>query len=117
MHLAWEAHSGRGPHLLLVHGFLSGRAQWQPNLEVLSRVCTPVVVELWGHGRSPSPDDPQRYTPAAYLEEFEHIRRALGTERWLLCGYSLGAGLTIRYAIEHPHRVMAHAFTNSTSAV
>ena len=52
---------GTGPYLLLVHGFLSSRAQWRPNLEGLRRFCRPVVVELWGHGRSPTPDDPEAY--------------------------------------------------------
>jgi pimeloyl-ACP methyl ester carboxylesterase len=28
-----DVHAGNGPFLLLVHGFLSGRSQWGPNLE------------------------------------------------------------------------------------
>ncbi len=34
-----------------------------------------------------------------------------------MLGYSLGAGLTIRYALTHPQRLYGHAFTNSTSAM
>ena len=113
--LYWEAHPGQGPPMLMVHGFLSSRAQWLLNLEALSRVCTPVVVELWGHGRSPSPEDVHRYSPAGYIETFEAIRSTLGVERWLICGYSLGAGLTIGYALTHPERIIAQVFTNSTS--
>jgi pimeloyl-ACP methyl ester carboxylesterase len=101
--------------MLLVHGFLSSRAQWLLNLEALGRVCTPVVVELWGHGRSPSPEEEHLYTPAGYTDAFEAIRTALGVERWLVCGYSLGAGLTIGYALSHPERIIAQVFTNSTS--
>jgi len=114
--LHWEIHDGDGPPLLLVHGFLMSRAQWLPNLEALSRVCRPVVVEMWGHGRSPSPDLAALYHPSGYLEQFDAIRSELGVSRWWMCGYSLGAGLTIRYALEHPDRVIGHAFTNSTSA-
>jgi pimeloyl-ACP methyl ester carboxylesterase len=113
--LYWETHPGDGPPMLLVHGFLSSRAQWLLNLEALGRVCTPVVVELWGHGRSPSPDDEHLYTPAGYTDAFEAIRTALGVERWLVCGYSLGAGLTIGYALSHPERIIAQVFTNSIS--
>jgi len=102
--------------LLLVHGFLSSRAQWQFNLEVLSEVCTPVTVELYGHGRSPSPEDTESYLPGSYVREFDAIRQAIGAEAWFLCGYSLGAGLTIRYAYEYPEQTIAHIFTNSTSA-
>ncbi len=116
MRIHYDVHEGRGPHLLLVHGFLMSREQWRDNLAALARVCRPVVVELWGHGRSPSPQQSAAYTPAGYVDEFERVRRELGIERWWLCGYSLGAGLTINYALTHPQRVFGHAFTNSTSA-
>jgi 2-succinyl-6-hydroxy-2,4-cyclohexadiene-1-carboxylate synthase len=111
-----DVHDGDGPHALLVHGVLSSRSQWLSNLEALRAVCRPVVVELYGHGRSSSPEEPVAYSPASYVEEFERLRRMLGVERWLLCGYSLGAALTVRYALDHPERAIAQVFTNSMSA-
>lgn len=117
MKLHWDEHPGSGPWLLLVHGMLSSRAQWRPNLEALSRVARPVVVELWGHGRSPAPEDPARYHPDAYVESFEELREELGAESWLLCGQSFGAAFTLRYALDHPDRVIAQVFTNSISAL
>ena len=117
MKLNCDVHEGTGPYLLLVHGVLSGRAQWQPNLAALRRVARPVVVELWGHGRSLSPEDPALYQPPAYVRAFDELRVALGIERWLVCGQSLGAALTLRYALDHPDRLIAHVFTNSVSAL
>jgi len=110
-----EVHDGNGPHLLLLHGFLMSRAQWRSNLAELGGVCRPVVVEMWGHGKSPAPEDPALYHPDAYVAQFEKIRNQLGIERWFICGYSLGAGLTIRYALTHPGRIEGQIFTNSTS--
>lgn len=115
--LYYEVHDGSGPFLLLVHGMLSSRSQWLPNLIALRRVCRPVVVELFGHGRSPTPDDPACYTPGYYGREFEMIRTLLGAEKWIVCGQSLGAALTIRYALDYPDRVAAQIFTNSNSAL
>ena len=112
-----DVHEGRGPALLMAHGFLSSRAQWTPNLEALKAVATPVVVELLGHGRSPSPADPAAYSVAAYLEAFEALRARLGVERWLVLGQSFGAGLTIRYALTWPRRVIGQVFTNSISGL
>jgi 2-succinyl-6-hydroxy-2,4-cyclohexadiene-1-carboxylate synthase len=112
-----EAHPGNGPFLLLVHGILCGRSLWQPNLAALSAVSRPIVVELWGHGRSPSPDDPACYRPEAYVRAFEALRAELGVERWFVCGQSFGAALTLRYALDHPERVVAQVFTNSASAL
>jgi pimeloyl-ACP methyl ester carboxylesterase len=117
MELYCEIHDGTGPYLLLVHGFLSSRAQWQPNLTALARVARPVVVEIWGHSRSPSPDDPVLYHPDTYVNMFEQIRQRLGAERWMLCGQSLGAALTLRYALTYPECIKAQVFTNSGSAL
>jgi 2-succinyl-6-hydroxy-2,4-cyclohexadiene-1-carboxylate synthase len=115
--LYYETHGTSGPYLLLVHGFLSSRAHWLLNLEALSTFCRPVVIELLGHARSPSPDDAAPYAPDAYVGEFEAIRESLGAERWLVCGQSLGAALTLRYSLDHPDRVIAQVFTNSNSAL
>jgi pimeloyl-ACP methyl ester carboxylesterase len=111
----WQIHEGTGPFLLLVHGFLSSRSQWQANLDALGQVCRPVTMELFGHARSPSPADPACYDPDYYVACFEEIRRTLGAQQWFVLGYSLGAGLTIRYVLQHPGRIFGHLFTNSTS--
>jgi 2-succinyl-6-hydroxy-2,4-cyclohexadiene-1-carboxylate synthase len=115
--LYFEVHGQQGPYLLLVHGFLSSRAHWFLNLEGLSAFCRPVVIELLGHARSPSPDDAAAYSPDSYVQEFEAIRHMLGAERWLVCGQSLGAALTLRYSLDHADRVTAQVFTNSNSAL
>jgi 2-succinyl-6-hydroxy-2,4-cyclohexadiene-1-carboxylate synthase len=101
----------------MLHGFMAGRALWLANLDALSAVATPVVVELYGHGRSPSPPDPAAYHPDSYVAAFEQIRDDLGVDRWFVLGHSLGASLTLRYVLDHPDRVIAHAFTNSASAL
>jgi pimeloyl-ACP methyl ester carboxylesterase len=111
-----DVHAGKGPYLLLVHGFLSSRAQWEPNLASLARVTRLVVLELWGHGRSPAPEDVTLYHPDAYVQAFDRLRERLGAERWLIAGQSFGAALTLRYALTFPDRVIAQVFTNSSSA-
>lgn len=116
LHLNAVIHEGQGPFALLVHGAVGSRSYWADNIEALSRVCRPVVVELWGHGASPSPTDPVRYEPDGYVAEFEHLRSSLGAERWLTIGQSMGAALTLHYGLAHPERVAAQVITNSSSA-
>lgn len=115
--LHYDVHDGDGPYALLVHGVLSSRAQWMLNLDALRSVCRPVVIELLGHGRSPVPEDARQYTPAGYVAAFERIREELAADRWFVIGQSLGAALTLRYALDHPDRLIAHVFTNSSSAL
>ncbi len=113
----WELHPGTGPYLLLVHGFLSSRSQWLLNLEALGAGCQPVTLELFGHHDSPAPEEPDCYRPDYYVRCFEAIREALAAEHWFVLGYSLGAGLPLRYALTHPGRVLGHLFTNSLSGL
>jgi 2-succinyl-6-hydroxy-2,4-cyclohexadiene-1-carboxylate synthase len=112
----YEVHGDQGPYLLLVHGMLSGRSQWLANLEALKQVCRPVIMELWGHGRSSSPEDPELYQHDAYIHFFERIRKEIAADDWFVCGQSFGATLSFRYIIAHPDRVLGHIFTNSVSA-
>jgi pimeloyl-ACP methyl ester carboxylesterase len=116
-HLYYELFGTQGPHLLMVHGLMSSRAQWIPNLKALTEFCQPVVVELFGHGRSPSPVNSEAYFPENYVREFEIIRNEVGIETWFVCGQSLGAALTIGYSLVHPERITAQIFTNSLSAL
>ncbi|MEM7018439.1 MAG: alpha/beta hydrolase [Pseudomonadota bacterium] len=111
-----KVYEGDGPPVLLTHGILSSRAQWLPNLQALQQFCSPVVVELLGHHQSPSPEDSEPYHPDSYVRHFESIREALGVERWYVVGQSLGAALTMRYALRCPETIERHIITNSTSA-
>ena len=102
--------------LLLLHGFLCSRAQWTPNLAALRAVCRPVLAELYGHGRSPSPEDVRAYAPESYVEALDAIRAELGAESWFVGGGSLGGALCLRYALTRPEVVRGVIFTNSMAA-
>lgn len=117
MKLHYDVHDGNGEPLLLLHGFLSSRAQWIANLPGLKSFCTPVTVELWGHGRSPTPTDESLLQPSAYIDQFEQIRQEIGATQWYVTGHSFGAGLTLRYALNCPNVVFGQAFCNSNSAL
>jgi pimeloyl-ACP methyl ester carboxylesterase len=105
------------PALLLLHGFMSSGLQWELNRDRLRRHFRLVVVELWGHGKSPAPEDPACYQVDRYLAELERIRADLGADQWLVCGQSFGAGIAIRYALANSERVAGLIVTNSRSAL
>ena len=109
--------SGGGPYMFFVHGMLSSQRQWTPNLAALEGLVRPVLFELWGHGDAPCPESDAAYSVEAVVAEFERARQELGAERIVLCGQSLGAALTLHYAIAHPAHVIAQVFTNSRSAL
>lgn len=80
---------------LLIHGFASSLAQWRLHPDLLGTVCRPAVAELWGHGRSPAPNDPTRYKSEGVCAEFAALRQRLGIGQWFVIGQSLGIGLAL----------------------
>ena len=102
--------------MLLLHGMLSSRLQWAPNIAALSTRTRLVLLELWGHGRSPTPALDADYSVDAYVAEFERVRVLMGAADVIMAGQSFGAGLAMHYAIRHPQRVRALVITNSISA-
>lgn len=116
--LAWKTAGGdHGPYLFMVHGLLASHRQWLPNLAALRAHARPVLIDLWGHGKSPAPLADAPYEADAILEQIERVRIELGAARIVVCGHSFGAGLTLRYAFQYPRNVLGQVFTNSLSAL
>jgi len=87
---------GRGPAIVLLHGISSGAASW---LQCALRLSQEAQVIAWnapGYGRS-SPLPQVQPTAADYAERLEQLLAALGIERCLLVGHSLGAMMASAY--------------------
>ncbi len=95
---------------------VSCNAQWMLNTPVLAKDYFLVMVELWGHGASPLPEDESDCSMAGYIDCFERIRRQLNIKRWALIGQSYGAGLALGYAHRHAAHCTGVIVTNSRSA-
>ena len=106
-----------GLPVLFVHGILTCRAHWLLNLPAFHKAgFRSVTVELFGHGSSPAPEDEDAYHPDRYVDRFSALRELVAAERWFVVGQSLGAALTLNYAMSRPEEVIAHVVTNSHSA-
>ena len=105
------------PAVALVHGMMSTNRQWRPNIDALAQHFHLVLIELWGHGSSPTPAEPRLYGVDGLIEAVDEVRLRHGLERWALVGHSFGAAVTLRYALERPASTRAVVFTNSRSAM
>lgn len=115
-HAEWQSEDKR-PVLFMVHGMMASHRQWIRHLDRLWPRVRPVMVDLWGHGDSPTPQDDAAYHMTAAIDQFEQLRKQLGIERWLLCGHSFGACFSLRYSVTHPERTLGQVFTNSLSGL
>lgn len=88
----------------MVHGFASSFDHtWRKNgwVDILGDLERPVVaVELLGHGTAPRPTD-----PSAYAEVEALVVAALPEEPFDAVGFSAGAGILLRLAVDHPGRI------------
>ncbi|MEZ5268323.1 MAG: alpha/beta fold hydrolase [Microthrixaceae bacterium] len=93
---------GSGPLVLLVHGMAGSSSTWVPVLEDLGRRVTFLAPDLPGHGRSDKPrGDYSLGAQAAFLRD---LLDALGHESATVVGTSLGGGIAMQFAYQHPER-------------
>jgi pimeloyl-ACP methyl ester carboxylesterase len=90
------------PVLLLIHGLGGSSATWQEVLPALARRYTVVVPDLLGHGESDKPS--HDYSLGAHANVLRDLMIAIGFERATIVGQSLGGGVALQLAYQHPQR-------------
>ena len=98
---------GRGPDLLLVHGFTGSRAAWAPVRDGLARDFRTIAVDLLGHGESDRCAEPGRYALERQVDDLARVLDACGSRAPAWVGYSLGGRLCLAAAVLRPGRVGA----------
>jgi pimeloyl-ACP methyl ester carboxylesterase len=93
------------PALLLTHGFGATSSMFRPNLAAASAGNQVVTWDILGHGGSDYPADPERYGADSALADMAALLTALGVERAVLGGHSLGGYLSLGFALRYPERV------------
>jgi haloacetate dehalogenase len=96
------------PPLLLLHGFPQTHAMWHRVAPMLATHFALVLPDLRGYGDSDKP--PADATHAAYSKramaaDDVALMRALGFERFAVCGHDRGARVAHRMALDHPQAV------------
>lgn len=102
----YEVH-GDGPPLLLTHGYSSTSAMWHGQIDALSRDHKLVLWDMRGHGLSDYPDDPKAYSEAQTVGDMAAILDAVGAERAIIGGLSLGGYMSLAFYRAHPERARA----------
>ncbi len=94
---------GKGAPLVLLHGGFGSFEQFGPNVELLAAGRQLIGVDLQSHGRSPAAERPMRFETMS--DDVAGVIDALGHERAAVMGFSLGGGVALRAAIQHPDAV------------
>ncbi len=89
----------RGPVIVLFHGITDNRLCWAPLARALEAEYDVVMPDARGHGLS---DDGNDYTPESHAADAAAFIAALGLERPVIGGHSMGGLTATLVAARHP---------------
>lgn len=97
--------AGRGPAVLLLHGFAGSAEDWRPTAEALATMgYRALVVDALGFGRSAKPADAP-YSLELMAGLYAGLLDRLRVERAALVAHSMGGKYALAMALLHPARV------------
>jgi pimeloyl-ACP methyl ester carboxylesterase len=94
--------AGSRPVLLLVHGMAGSSASWKAVLPRLGERYHVIAPDLPGHGESDKPRTD--YSLGAYANTLRDLMIATGVPSATVVGHSLGGGVVMQLAYQHPQR-------------
>ncbi|UGB39869.1 alpha/beta fold hydrolase [Frateuria soli] len=103
---------GQGPTLVLLHGFAADKTIWLPLAEQLTPHFHVVIPDLPGWGDSSRNPDAS-YGVQAQAQRLQAFLAALGLQRFVLVGHSMGGAIAGVYAAGHPQDVAALALVDA----
>lgn len=99
---------GKGPAILMVHGFPRTSLMWRSLAPKLADNHTVICVDLRAYGRSGTPsstDDHFPYSKRAMARELVDVMVKLGFPTFTLIGHDRGGRVSYRLALDHPNNV------------
>jgi pimeloyl-ACP methyl ester carboxylesterase len=98
---------GNGPPVILTHGYSSTSAMWRDQIAALSQRHRLILWDMRGHGQSDYPEEPSAYGEALTVGDIAGLLDAVGAERAIVGGLSLGGYMSLAFYRAYPARVRA----------
>jgi pimeloyl-ACP methyl ester carboxylesterase len=102
----YEVH-GRGPTILLSHGYSSTCRMWDGQVTALKDRYQVIVWDMRGHGESDYPKDPALYSEGLTIGDMRALLDVVGADKAIVAGLSLGGYMSLAFHASHPNRVRA----------
>lgn len=102
--ISYEVYGAGEPALVFVHGWSCDGRYWRMQTPYFSKKHRVVVLDLAGHGHSGM--GRTKYTMAAFGEDVRAVAEAVGSDRVILVGHSMGGAVIAEAARLMPGRVV-----------
>jgi pimeloyl-ACP methyl ester carboxylesterase len=98
----YEEHGAGSDTLLWIHGFGSSTRGWKDIIQAFPEYRS-IAIDLPGFGRSCAAGDGCRFPKLAAAAH--NVMAGLGIDRYSVIGMSMGGGVALRLALDHPEAV------------
>lgn len=117
--ISYEVFGAGGPTLIFVHGWSCDSRYWRAQVPEFSKKYRVVVIDLAGHGHSGM--SRITYRLSSFGEDVKAVTKAVGSNRVILIGHSMGGPVVAEAARLMPDRVIGligiDTFKNIESAI
>jgi len=90
------------PSIIFIHGFPLNKSMWDMQVEALKDTYRVIAYDVRGHGYSDSGNT--KFSIALFASDLLDLMDAIGLERTIVCGLSMGGYIALNAVINNPDR-------------
>ena len=102
---AFKSYGDQPSPLIFIHGVGMRGDVWSPQVEYFCSDYQVITYDFLGHGDSPLP--PEEPSLDDYVEQLNNLLKHLDLSLISLVGHSMGALISVAFALKHPEKVKA----------
>jgi len=102
---AFKSYGDQPSPLIFIHGVGMRGDVWSPQVEYFCSDYQVITYDFLGHGESPLP--PKKPVLDDYVEQLNNLLKHLDLSLISLVGHSMGALISVAFALKHPEKVKA----------
>ncbi|WP_428912312.1 alpha/beta fold hydrolase [Niallia sp. Krafla_26] len=107
--------NGEGPTVVFIHPPLLTSANFDYQVDELSRHFRVITFDIRGHGRSPYSTEPITYS--IIVEDIKNLLDSLEIDKAFLCGYSTGGSIVFEFLQSYADRALGGIVISGMSEV
>jgi pimeloyl-ACP methyl ester carboxylesterase len=97
--------AGKGPLLVLIHGFPDFWYTWRDQMPALARHFQVVAIDLRGYNKSDQPKGVENYTMEKLVGDLAAVLKHFKQDKATIVGHDWGGAVSWYFAMTHPEKV------------